>query len=96
MSDNYEIRTVSTEGWEGWELPAQPYNVLCSPYGESVSRDYATLAEALELVFYVVGLKGHYATSWGDQKVNNAYSLTHYVGPLATGQDVSPLAVSAA
>jgi hypothetical protein len=75
------IRTVDVAEWAAYERPdmALPYVVTASPYGETITRAYATEDEARAQVAYVASLTGTYGTSWGDEPVNTHATIVHYV-----------------
>lgn len=87
-----DIRTVDITEWLDWERAClnmdTPYEVVSSPYGETVVERFATEAEAVEAGAVVAARVGYYTTSWGDQDVNTEYVITHYVD--STPADSTP------
>lgn len=86
------IRTVDVTDWLDWERACvdmtTPYEVISSPYGETVVERFATEAEALEAGAVVAARMGYYTTSWGDQDINTEYTITHYVDSAPEAVDV--------
>lgn len=85
-----DIRTVDVTEWDTVErvdATALPYEVIASPYGETISQRFATKAEAQEQVDYVESLAGKsYMTSWGEQAVNTEVTVLHYVDTSAMSE----------
>jgi hypothetical protein len=58
--------------------------VICSPYGESLRRQFATEAEAQRFAAEIAGMTGTYNTSWGEQAVNTEVTILHYASAAPT------------
>lgn len=78
------VTPVDTADLEDYEIPALPYAVICSPYGESIEREFATEAEAQEFAGKIASMTGTYNTSWGEQAVNTEVTILHYVSAAPT------------
>lgn len=64
--------------------PATPYEVVSSPYGETVRQSFATEAEAVAEVAAIAAYAAtapEYLTSWGMQAVNGHSSVTLFLAP---------------
>ena len=84
MNTTRPVTTVDTTEWEDYERPALPYAVICSPYGESLRRQFATEAEAQRFAAEIAGMTGTYNTSWGEQAVNTEVTILHYASAAPT------------
>lgn len=69
---------IDNSEWEEWDLPTLPFTVMCSPYGETIEREFATEDEANEFANEIRSLKGEYMTSWGMQPVNTDVTVCKY------------------
>lgn len=90
-----DIREIDTADWADWERACvdfgKPYEVISSPYGETVSETFATEAEALKAAEIVAGRMGCYTTSWGEQPVNTQATILHYVDSTPTAPTAAQL-----
>ncbi|QDH48013.1 hypothetical protein LUPINE_115 [Microbacterium phage Lupine] len=74
-----EIETADWEAGERAEALALPYEVISSPYGETISERYSTYDAAEAAYRANVALTGEYMTSWGMVPVNTEVVVNHYV-----------------
>lgn len=86
------IREIDTADWEVSERASElalTYEVISSPYGETLAQRFATEAEAVAAYNEIAAMTGTYNTSWGEQAVNTEAVIWHYV-------DSTPAPVKAA
>lgn len=76
------IREIDTADWdtlERVEATNLPYEVISSPYGETISERYRDRDAAEAAYRASVALTGEYMTSWGMVPVNTEVTVLHYV-----------------
>ena len=84
---NTKVRITDVSDWEEYERPnmATPYEVVASPMGETISRNFATMMEAQEFAKEIADMRGTYTTSWGEEPYNTETTIILYVvkdGPI--------------
>lgn len=87
------ITRVNVTDWADWERPdmSAPYAVISAPVGETITRYFATEAEAIAEAEAVAALTGTYMTSWGEQPISTeARIILHHVDtPAPSGATVT-------